>query len=481
VSRYLVVSDEHGGGVESPAEAGAAVPLKIFINYRREEASFPAHRLYEDLAECFGEDQVFIDVDTIEPGLPFDEVIEREVSSCDVLLAMIGPNWLELADHTGRRRLDKPDDYVRLELEAALGRGTRVIPALLREAVPLSSDQLPESLQRLARLQALPLSDDRRWREDVERLIRLLRKLPEAKVEAAAQAAGQQRLERERVAREAAEEAAREQAEHERLELERQQLAETVTREKPSPIPETVVRPQPTPPAEEKPAARAPLPTTVSGPVVSAKSSETVLSEQPVVPAKSPETVRSGRRSAGERREGGLSKRTLLLAAALLSVALLVAGGAYALLGGSKGNTTAADVTPPPARPQAAPPPPAQPRCRVPEVRGLKRFAAKRKLARGDCALGRVDYRYSSRVASGRIAAQTPRPGSRLKEERRVRVVLSKGPRPEPPPVQPQPPSVQPQPQAPQPQPPPTPRCPGGRCPIAPPPPPQCPGGRCPG
>ena len=223
MSRYLVVSDEHGGGVESPAEAGAAVPLKIFINYRREEASFPAHRLYEDLAECFGEDQVFIDVDTIEPGLPFDEVIEREVSSCDVLLAMIGPNWLELADHTGRRRLDKPDDYVRLELEAALGRGTRVIPALLREAVPPSSDQLPESLQRLARLQALPLSDDRRWREDVERLIRLLRKLQEAKAEAAAQAAGQQQLEQERVAQEAAEEAASEQAEHERLERERQQ------------------------------------------------------------------------------------------------------------------------------------------------------------------------------------------------------------------------------------------------------------------
>jgi hypothetical protein len=206
------VSDEQGGGGDL-ADAAATPPLKIFINYRREEASFPAHRLYEDLAERFGEEQVFIDVDTIEPGLPFDEVIEREVGSCDVLLVMIGPNWLELTDETGRRRLDKPDDYVRLEVEAALRRGVRVIPALLREASPPSSDQLPESLQRLARLQALPLSDDRRWREDVERLIRLLKKLQEVKAEAAEQAAHRQHVERGRAAREAAEQAANGQVE----------------------------------------------------------------------------------------------------------------------------------------------------------------------------------------------------------------------------------------------------------------------------
>jgi hypothetical protein len=218
-----VVSDEHGGGGERLAEAGATVPLKIFINYRREEASFPAHRLYEDLAVHFGEEQVFIDVDTIEPGLPFDEVIEREVGSCDVLLVMIGPNWLELTDETGRRRLDKPDDYVRLEVEAALGRGVRVIPALLREAGPPSSDRLPESLQRLARLQALPLSDDRRWREDVERLIRLLKKLQEVKAEAVEQSAHEQELEQGRAVREAAEQAALELAEQELHEQQREQ------------------------------------------------------------------------------------------------------------------------------------------------------------------------------------------------------------------------------------------------------------------
>ena len=215
------MSEEQGGGGEGLAEA--THPLKIFINYRREEASFPAHRLYEDLAERFGEEQVFIDVDTIEPGLPFDEVIEREVGSCDVLLVMIGPHWLELTDESGRRRLDKPDDYVRLEVEAALGRGVRVIPALLREAGPPSSDELPESLKRLARLQALPLSDDRRWREDVERLIRLLKKLQEVKAKAAEEEERHQQFEQGRAAREAAEQAAREQVERERREQTREQ------------------------------------------------------------------------------------------------------------------------------------------------------------------------------------------------------------------------------------------------------------------
>jgi hypothetical protein len=217
------MSDEQGSGGERVAGGGATHPLKIFINYRREEASFPAHRLYEDLADHFGEEQVFIDVDTIEPGLPFDEVIEREVGSCDVLLVMIGPHWLELTDEAGRRRLDKPDDYVRLEVEAALGRGVRVIPALLREAGPPSSDQLPESLKRLSRLQALPLSDDRRWREDVERLIRLLKKLQEVKAQAAEEETRQQQFEQGRAAREAAEQAALDLAEQELQEERREQ------------------------------------------------------------------------------------------------------------------------------------------------------------------------------------------------------------------------------------------------------------------
>jgi len=151
--------------------------FRIFINYRREEASFAAHQLYEVLAERFGEDNVFIDVDTIEPGLPFAEVIDREVASCDVFVAVIGKDWISLADANGQRRIDKPDDWVRLEIEGALSRNIRVIPALLRGAAPLNPEELPETLRPLAGLHAVPLSDDHRWRDDVGRLIQVLEKL----------------------------------------------------------------------------------------------------------------------------------------------------------------------------------------------------------------------------------------------------------------------------------------------------------------
>ena len=175
------MSGERGGDQAVRRRARTATQLKIFINYRREEASFPAHQLYDALVQHFGEHQVFIDVDTIEPGLPFNEVIDREVGSCDVLVAVVGRDWLTLTDEKGHRRLDKPDDWVRLEIEEALERGVRVIPALLRGAEPPTSEELPESLRPLARLQAVSLSDDARWRDDVMRLIRVLERIGETR------------------------------------------------------------------------------------------------------------------------------------------------------------------------------------------------------------------------------------------------------------------------------------------------------------
>ena len=103
----------------------------IFISYRRQESSHLAGRLADRLADRFGEGQVFIDVDTIEPGADFAEEISRAVAACRVLLAAIGPTWLTAADERGRRRLDDPDDTVRVEIEAALDRDVRVIPILV--------------------------------------------------------------------------------------------------------------------------------------------------------------------------------------------------------------------------------------------------------------------------------------------------------------------------------------------------------------
>ena len=89
----------------------------IFVSYRRQESSHLAGRLYDRLADRFGEDQVFIDVDAIEPGVDFAEEISRAVTICKVLLAGFGPNWLTVTDEGGRRRLVDPDDIVRLEIE----------------------------------------------------------------------------------------------------------------------------------------------------------------------------------------------------------------------------------------------------------------------------------------------------------------------------------------------------------------------------
>src|SRR6266516_1226086 len=122
----------------------------IFLSYRRQEGSDFAGRLADRLADRFGEGQVFIDVDTIEPGVDFAEEISRAVATCKVLLAVIGPNWLTEDDEQGRRRLDDPDDIVRLEIEAALARNVRVIPILVEGAVMPGREDLPESLARLA-------------------------------------------------------------------------------------------------------------------------------------------------------------------------------------------------------------------------------------------------------------------------------------------------------------------------------------------
>jgi len=105
---------------------------RIFISYRRDDSGGWAGRLYDRISQHFGRDHVFMDIDTIEPGLDFVEVIEQAVGSCDALLALIGRQWLTLTDDDGQRRLDNPEDFVRLEIAAALVRNIRVIPVLVQ-------------------------------------------------------------------------------------------------------------------------------------------------------------------------------------------------------------------------------------------------------------------------------------------------------------------------------------------------------------
>jgi hypothetical protein len=149
---------------------GAAGGGGVFISYRREETSHFAGRLAYLLTDRFGAEQVFIDVETIEPGTDFAEAISRAVDTCAVLVAVIGPGWLAAADQRGGQRLDDPDDLVRLEIGTALARGVRVIPVLVEGAVMPGREDLPDSLAGLARRHALRIRHES-FRDDAERLV----------------------------------------------------------------------------------------------------------------------------------------------------------------------------------------------------------------------------------------------------------------------------------------------------------------------
>jgi len=141
----------------------------IFINYRREDSAGHAGRLLDHLRGRFP-GRVFMDIDTIEPGIDFVEVIEQAVGCCEVLIVLIGHDWLDARDADGRRRLDNPSDFVRLEIAAALERAIRVIPVLVKGATMPRPEDLPPDLVKLTRRNAIELSDAR-FTFDVDRLI----------------------------------------------------------------------------------------------------------------------------------------------------------------------------------------------------------------------------------------------------------------------------------------------------------------------
>jgi TIR domain len=154
-------------------EGAAPSEGRVFISYRRQETAYAAGWLFDRLVDRYGRGQIFKDVDSIELGDDFVEVISTAVGSCDVLLALIGDQWLTIADEQGRARLDDPNDFVRLEIEAAMTRNVRVIPILVEGARMPRGDELPPSLSKLVRRQALELSPSR-FDFDTGRLLNVL-------------------------------------------------------------------------------------------------------------------------------------------------------------------------------------------------------------------------------------------------------------------------------------------------------------------
>jgi hypothetical protein len=163
---------------------------RIFISYRRDDASSAAGRLYDRLSAEFGEENVFRDLYSIAPGSDFEKAIADTLQCCEAAVIVIGSRWLMPAAGGQRPRLEEPADFVRREIEAVLGvPAIRVIPVLVERGTLPPEQSLPASLRPLLKRQAVELSDSR-WDYDVGRLVDTLTLPPEESAEASAETPG---------------------------------------------------------------------------------------------------------------------------------------------------------------------------------------------------------------------------------------------------------------------------------------------------
>lgn len=153
---------------------------RIFISYRRQDSEGYVGRLYDHLMRHFEAEQVFMDVDSIPLGVDFVTFLEQSVAECDVLLAVIGPLWVSATDADGSQRLMLDDDFVRIEVAAALAQGKVVVPVLVGGAKMPRSADLPADLQPITRRNAVML-EHARFARDVDRLVEAVRQLTAAK------------------------------------------------------------------------------------------------------------------------------------------------------------------------------------------------------------------------------------------------------------------------------------------------------------
>ncbi len=143
----------------------------IFLSYRRSDSANVTGRIYDSLLRDFDKKQIFKDVDSIPLGVDFRKHLNQKVGECNVLIAVIGNQWIEPNTPKGQKRIDDKKDFVRVEIEAALERNIPVIPVLVREAQMPAADELPESMTELAYRNGIPVRPDPDFHKDMERLI----------------------------------------------------------------------------------------------------------------------------------------------------------------------------------------------------------------------------------------------------------------------------------------------------------------------
>jgi hypothetical protein len=138
--------------------------VSIFVSYRRDDTAATAGRLRDRLALEFGTKNVFMDVDNIPAGVDFAKHLQVQLANCDLVVALIGAQWLTIANAFGTPRIQDPDDYVRMELSAALSSGLTLVPVLVDGASMPAEARLPVPLQPLSKLNAIELRNSQfRW------------------------------------------------------------------------------------------------------------------------------------------------------------------------------------------------------------------------------------------------------------------------------------------------------------------------------
>jgi len=143
----------------------------MFMSYRRKDTAAIARRVYDILEKEFRRGSVFMDIDTIAGGEDFRVRLEASLQKCHVLLALIGPRWME------DKRLHNPDDFVRLEIERALNRGLPVVPLLIDGANMPTVDDVPSSIAPLTQQNALFIESGQGFLDQMDRLVKDLKRL----------------------------------------------------------------------------------------------------------------------------------------------------------------------------------------------------------------------------------------------------------------------------------------------------------------
>ena len=152
------------------APAAQSTTDAVFISYRRQDSADVTGRIYDRLVQHFGRERVFKDVDSIPLGVDFREHLASVVGRCDLVVAVIGPQWLQVQGASGRR-LDDGGDFVRIEIESALARNIPVVPVLVGGAAMPAAEDLPPSLAALSFRNGLAVRPDPDFHRDMDRLI----------------------------------------------------------------------------------------------------------------------------------------------------------------------------------------------------------------------------------------------------------------------------------------------------------------------